>query len=131
MYIRTKDAGGKRYGKENILKFVEGMRKDKKIMSEKENCIRRFLKEKGFARTQVGFVYMSEAIQMCMENEVITAKGIASNIGELHSVKDGQVLSALNYSLSYAKSKGNIDASLLPFIRESADYIKLTFIKED
>jgi len=99
-------------------------------MSERENCIREYLKEKGFARTQVGFIYMSEAIRMCMENEVITAKEISSNIGKLHGVRDAQVLSALNYSLSYAKTKGEIDMSLLPFIRESADYIKLTSKKE-
>lgn len=93
-------------------------------MSRKEELIKEYLKSKGFTRNQKGFIYMSEAIALCIENQFISGKELNHVLGEKYVLSTTQVSSALNYSLTYAKSNGLENVSLLSFIRESADKIK-------
>ena len=100
-------------------------------MSRKEELIKEFLKSNGFARKQRGFIYMSDAIELCIENQIISGKELTAILGKKYSLSNSQVLSALNYSLKYAKENGLENVSLLPFIRESADHIKIKLKEEE
>ena len=93
-------------------------------MSRQEDLIKEKLKAQGFTRNQKGFVYMSEAIALCMDNPLIMGKELTQTLGEKYELSASQVLSALNYSLSYARANGLENVALLSFIRESADQIK-------
>ena len=100
-------------------------------MSKKEELIKDFLKSQGFTRNQKGFIYMSEAIALCIDNQLISGKELNHTLGEKYLLSDSQVLSALNYSLKYAKANGLENVSLLSFIRESADQIKKDLQEEE
>jgi len=100
-------------------------------MLQKEELIKNYLKAQGFTRNQRGFMFMSDAIALCIDNQLIRGKELNHLLGRKYLLSESQVLSALNYSLSYAKANGLEEVTLLTFIRESADQIKKELKEEE